>query len=81
MHYQLSNGKSVELKSNLQAARFVYLAMPFQGLFFKWGQEKPHIIMTPDVLKIIALSERFRDHRVRAAIAFDKKFSDEDIPF
>lgn len=81
MHFELSDGRSVDLKSNNQAAKFIYLAMPFQGLYFKEGQEKPRLIMTPDVKAIIRLSEKFRARLIERALKVEDLFQDEDIPF
>lgn len=81
MHFELSNGDSVELRGNSQAARFVYLAMPFQGLTFAEGQEKPRITMTTEVKHIIRLSETFRTRLIERAERLDDFFQDEDIPF
>ncbi|WAX14198.1 hypothetical protein ECO319P1_00039 [Escherichia phage ECO319P1] len=81
MHFELSNGDSVELRGNSQAARFIYLAMPFQGLQFAEGQEKPRITMTPEVKAIIRLSEKFRARLIERALKVEDLFQDEDIPF
>jgi len=81
VYFELSNGDSVELRGNSQAARFIYLAMPFQGLTFAEGQEKPRITMTPEVRNIIRLSEKFRARLIERALKIEDFFQDEDIPF
>ncbi|QQG33695.1 hypothetical protein PQC34_gp039 [Cronobacter phage A24] len=82
MHFELSNGDSVELRGNSQAARFIYLAMPFQGLTFAEGQEKPRITMTPEVRAIIRLSETFRAKMMERAMRLERELGfDDDIPF
>lgn len=81
MYFELSNGDGVELRGNSQAARFIYLAMPFQGLRFADGQEKPRLTMTPEVKTIMRLSEKFRARQVERALKIEDFFQDEDIPF
>lgn len=81
MYFELSNGDCVQLRGNSQAARFIYLAMPFQGLQFAKGQEKPRITMTPEVRSIIRMSEMFRSRLIERAKKIDDLFQDDDIPF
>lgn len=81
MYFELSNGEGVELRGNTQAARFIYLAMPFQGLQFAEGQDKPRITMTPEVRSIIRMSEKFRARLIERARQVEDLFQDDDIPF
>lgn len=81
MYFNLTNGKSVMFHGNTSAARFIYLAMPFQGLRFKEDEEKPKIKMTPEVREIIRISEKFRERRRQAALEIERQCFDDDIPF
>lgn len=81
MYYNLTNGKSVMFRGNSDAARFIYLAMPFQGLAFVEGEEKPKIKMTPEVRKIMEISRKFQERRKQIALAIERQCFDDDIPF
>lgn len=86
MYFKLTNGESVNLRSNVEAAKFVYLVMPFKNLKFE-GDNKPKIVITGPVLKII----RLYDKLVERAKAHDRAIErmtrimtqefDDDIPF
>lgn len=80
MDFKLKGGGVVQLFTNSQTARFLYLAMPFQGLEFEEGVEKPQIKMTPEVIQIIKLHARVKQQRKVLADKPTKQFDDE-IPF
>ncbi|QQK87973.1 hypothetical protein pSalSNUABM01_104 [Salmonella phage pSal-SNUABM-01] len=82
MYYKLSNGDRVCLRSNVEAAKFVYLVMPFKGLRFI-GDEKPHITVNADVRRILTIYDKMcfrqnmRDREIeriaKSLVGFDDK--------
>ncbi|AEK82013.1 hypothetical protein [Salmonella phage 7-11] len=85
MYYKLSNGDRVCLRTNLEAAKFVYLVMPFRRLHFI-DDVKPKITIDDKVRKVIEIYDKMcfrqqmRDREIeriaQSMIGFDDK-----IPF
>lgn len=90
MYYNLDDGNQVNLRGNVEAAKFVYLVMPFKGLSFVG--ERPHITVNADVRKIIGI----HNIMVKRREEYDRKVNeimvnlimgpsfvelDDDIPF
>ena len=80
MFYKLTNGETVNLRSNIEAAKFIYLVMPFKKLRFE-GSVKPHITMNADVARIMKVYSRMlmkngTKSEPRTGLPFDDK-----IPF
>lgn len=85
MYYKLSNGDRVCLRSNVEAAKFVYLVMPFKGLRFV-GDDKPHITVNEDVRRVLRIYDKMcfqqdlRDREVERIAKSLVEFNDS-IPF
>lgn len=85
MYYKLSNGDRVNLSSNIEAAKFVYLVMPFKGLRFV-GAEKPNITVNADVQRILRIYNKmcfYQDLRDREIERITKSLVEDNdrMPF
>lgn len=58
MLYKLSNGKEVNLATNTDVAKFIYLVMPYKNLYFV--EDKPKLVITDLVTQIIQHAETVR---------------------
>ena len=81
MFYKLTNGESVNLRSNIEAAKFVYLVMPFKKLRFDEATGKPHITMNADVNRIMRVYSRMLVKNSRTTTSEDDVPFDDKIPF
>ena len=85
MYYKLNNGDRVCLRTNVEAAKFVYLVMPFKGLRFI-DDVKPTITINDDVRRVISIYDKMcfraqmRDREIERIAKSMVSFNDK-IPF
>lgn len=86
MYYKLSNGDQVNFQSNLEAAKFIYLVMPFKKLTFLGV--KPHVTMTDEVRvlmkvynKILTKIQKSEEVRINEVASLLDDFEDKAMPF
>lgn len=79
MIFKLTNGEEVCFRGNSEAAKFIFLVMPFKGLRF--AGEKPTITVTPQVKKYIQIAEKIKTRREERNKRIEVQDFDDDIPF
>lgn len=86
MYYKLNDGSEVNLRNNIDVAKFVYLVAPFKRLQFAEGVTAPHITVTKEVTNILRVHHKIMNKKMAKhqayidSIIFGEDYDDES-PF
>lgn len=64
MYYKLTNGEEVNLRNNIDIAKFIYLVAPFKRLAFADGVTIPHVTVTKEVSNILRIHNKLMNRKL-----------------